>query len=348
MGSAGRATPPGRTARRVAPVVAVLAAVAAVLALVTWWQQRDLRDLDGLTRAPAEVVAHDSHRRGPDALTVTFPAGADPVEATVPYSGPSRDGDDVEVAYVPGHPERVRTVVDWDPAYRTWTAYALVLAAAAVLVGGFGLLSRRRGGRWETDAPAGVGAQEPLGRRVVRGSLAVQVMLAGGALVTGGVLGALAVTEPERRTLLVVSAVSLTVVLLGAAAGVHGWYGREGVWVSDAGLVARRRATVRCWPWAQVLELGMVVERGTATAAAARVDDGRHDGVGADGWVTLARPSAGPLGAHTWATRFRALAEERGLPFTEGLTDGDLADALGSTYLRRRPGRPSRTAAPDS
>ena len=71
--------------------------------------------------------------------------------------------------------------------------------------------------------------------------------------------------------------------------------------------------------------------------AAARVRDGDDDGTGEDGWVTLARPLSGPLTAHTWATRFRRLADERGLPFTEGLFPHDLADAFGPALLRRRP-----------
>ena len=66
-------------------------------------------------------------------------------------------------------------------------------------------------------------------------------------------------------------------------------------------------------------------------------DVGRDDDIGTDGWVTLARPSSGPLSAHTGATRFRALADERELPFTEGSSGTELADSLGTSYVRRRP-----------
>ncbi|MGX5653761.1 hypothetical protein ACWKWC_03210 [Geodermatophilus nigrescens] len=86
-------------------------------------------------------------------------------------------------------------------------------------------------------------------------------------------------------------------------------------------------------------ELGLVVDRGTAIAAVARVDDGVADGIGEDGWVALARPAAGLLAAHAWAARFRHLADERHLPFTEGSTAGELADSPWSTYRRRTPHR---------
>jgi hypothetical protein len=255
----------------------------------------------------------------------------------VPCSGPAREGDEVAVAYVAADPGRVRTVLDWSPAHETWAGYAVTFAALAVLLGVFGLVSRWRHGRYEVETPVGELPQEPLGRRVVQGSRALQGFIAGGGVLLGGVLFAVALTDEGARTALVLGGFAF-IAFSGAFAGLaEWWYGREGVWVTDTELVARRRSTVRRWPWDQVLELGIVVDKSTATVAAARVDDGQDDGIGTDGWITLARPSSGPLAAHAWATRFRALADERELPFTEGLSGSQLADSLGTTYVRRRP-----------
>ena len=335
VGRAGRAVAPGRQARRYAPVLAVLAVVTGYLALDSWRGEADLRGLDGLDRATATVLEHDNQRRRADLLRVEFPAGDDAQEATVPYSGPAREGDEVEVAFVPADPSRVRTVAGWSPAYERWRTYALVLAVGAVVLGAFGVVSRLRRGRWEVDTPVDEAPQEPLGRRIVRGSLAVAVVTTCVGVAIGAAMFAGAALR-GTASLAVAGAVVLLVVLAIAAVQ-HWWRGRDGVWATDDALVARRRTTVRTWSWDQVLELGMVVDRGVATVAAARVRDGDDDGIGEDGWVTLARPLSGPLTAHTWATRLRRLAEERGLPFTEGLAREDLADVFGTAYSRRRP-----------
>ena len=344
VGEAGTAQPPGRRARRIALLMAALAVAAAALGTASWVQDGDLRDLGGLTRTTATVQEHDHNRRSADFVTLTFGTDRGEQQARVPYAGPAREGDEVEVAYVAADPGRVRTVLDWSPAEAIWAVYAVVFGAFAVLLGVFGLVSRWRHGRYEVDTPVGELPVEPLGRRVVRGSLFLQGFAAGGGILIGGVLFVVAVTDEEARTALVLGGLAL-IAFFGAIAGlVEWWYGRDGVWVTDTELVARRRSTVRRWPWDQVLELGMVVDKSTATVAAARVDDGRDDGIGTDGWVTLARPSSGPLAAHAWATRFRALADERELPFTEGLSGSQLADSLGTTYVRRRP-RTTRTAS---
>ncbi|WNV77209.1 DUF3592 domain-containing protein [Geodermatophilus sp. DSM 44513] len=346
MGRAGRTVAPGRAARRLALVLAAVAAAAAVLALVTWARVADLRDLDRLVRTSAEVVEVDDRRRGPDDLVVRFATDRDTRQATVPWSGSARAGDPVEVAYSPADPGRVRTVEGWSPWYQTWAVYAVVLAIAAVAVGAFGLVSRLRGGRWEHHAPVGEAPREALGRRVVRGTLFAYWLFGGLGLLPAGLLGGAALTRPADRVALLAGAAGLLAFCVAMAAGLHWWYGRDGVWVTDAELVARRRRRVRRWPWAQVLELGVVVEKGSATVAAARVDDGPDDGIGTDGWVTLARPSAGPLGAHAWSVRFRALADERELAFTEGLAGDELADSLGSTYSLRRRRTPGRRRPP--
>lgn len=336
VGRSGRTVAPGRQARRLAPVLAVLGLVAGVLALVTWQQQGDLRDLHGLSHATATVLGVDDHRRRADTLHVEFgtPDGAQ--RAGIPYGGRADEGDEVPVAYVAAAPSRVRTVDDWDPAYVMWTVYAAVLLAAALVVGGFGLVSRWRSSRWESDDAAGELPVEALGRRVVRGSFAVHALLGAGGLASaaGCVVGVVR-TEDDQVGFSIGLAVS--VVLTAAALGAVHWYGgRDGVWTTDAELVARRRGRVRSWPWGQVRELGLVVDQGVATVAAARVDDGPADGIDDDGWLTLARPLAGPLAAHTWAARFRRLADERGLPFTEGLTGADLADGAFATSVRPR------------
>ena len=94
---------------------------------------------------------------------------------------------------------------------------------------------------------------------------------------------------------------------------------------------------MRRWPWTQVRELGFTVEKGQALVPTARIDGGPADGVEASGWITLARPLAGPFTQHRNAQRLRALAERRGLPYTEGLTAADLADTwLGRLRSPRR------------
>ena len=345
VGDSGRAVAPGRAARRLALLMAAIAVVAAVLGLATWLQQSDLRDLDGLTRATATVQEHDSNRRRSDQVTLTFPTDRGEQRARVPYDGAAREGDEVEVAYVAADPSRVRTVLDWGPVHEFWAVHAALFAAFAVGLGVFGLVSRWRRGRYEVDTPVGELPQEPLGRRVVEGSLFLQGLMAGLAVLMAGVMSGFAIADEEDRVSLVVGGLGLFAFFGGFAGVVQWWYGREGVWVTDTELVARRRSRVRRWPWDQVLELGIVVDKGMATVAAARVDDGRDDGIGTDGWITLARPSSGPLSAHTWATRFRALADERELPFTEGLSGMELADSLGTTYVRRRPRTTTSTKA---
>lgn len=333
VGRAGPTIAPGRAARRLAPFLAVITAVLAVIALVTWMRVEDLRDLRDLTRATAVVQDRDEHRRGPDDLRVQFPTDQGLQQVTVPYAqeGSARASDEVDVAFVPGDPTRARTVEGWTPAYQTWTMYAVMAALLTLAIGGFGLFSRWRQGRWERDAVVGEAPQEALGRRIVRGSLFLPGLLVGLGLFVAAAFGWLAATGSADRTRFVIAATVMLGSCVATAAFLHWWYGRDGVWTTDDELVARRRSRVRRWPWAQVLELGLVVNSGSAVAAAARVDDGIAD----DGWVTLARPGAGPLAAHAWAARFRSLADERGLPLTEGLTDMDLADTLASTYRRR-------------
>ena len=337
VGRAGKTVAPGRQARRYAPVLAILAVATGYLALDSWRGEADLRDLDWLDRTTATVVEHDNQRRRADLLRVDFTAGGAAQQATVPYSGPAREGDQVAVAFVPDDPARVRTVEGWSPAYERWAFYAIVLGVGAVVLGAFGVVSRLRRGRWEVDNPVGEAPVEPLGRRIVRGSLAVPLGTAGAGVAIGAAMSAGAALSGNAS--LSVAGAAVVALLLAAAAVQHWWRGRDGVWATDEALVARSRSTIRSWSWDQVLELGMVVDRGVATVAAARVRDGDHDGIGEDGWVTLARPLSGPLTAHTWATRLRRLAEERGLPFTEGLAREDLADVFGTAYSRRR--RPS-------
>ena len=167
-------------------MLAVLAVVTGYLAVDSWRGEADLRDLDGLTRASATVVEHDNQRRRADLLRVEFTAGDAAQQATIPYSGPAREGDEVEVAHVPGDPARARTVDGWSPAYERWAIYSVVLVVLAVVLGAFGVVSRLRRGRWEVDTPVGEAPREQLGRRIVRGSLAVQL----GTAAAGAVIGA--------------------------------------------------------------------------------------------------------------------------------------------------------------
>ena len=155
--------------------------------------------------------------------------------------------------------------------------------------------------------------------------------MAGLAVLMAGMMSGFAIADEEDRVSLVLDALGLLGSFRGSAGVVQWWYGREGAWVTDTELVSRRRSRVRRWPWDQLLELGIVVGKSTAT----------------DGGGTLARPSSGPLSAHTWATRSRALADERERPFTEGLSGTELADSLGTTSVRRRPRTPSTRTPSD-
>ncbi|CCH90141.1 membrane protein of unknown function [Modestobacter italicus] len=330
------------------PVFAVLTLVTGVLTLVTWLQQADLRDVDDLVQATATVTGVDEHRRSGDTLHVSFEASGVGQRADIPYGGSADTGDEVAVAFVPDDPTRVRTVEDWYPAYANWGLYAVMTAIAGVVIGGFGWISRWRHSRWESDDTAGELPVEEFGQRVVRGSPIVEwIFAAGGLVVAAACVYGLFRTEEDQVGFSI--GIGVTVLLTGAViAGVHWYTGRDGVWVTDEALVARLRGRLRSWPWAQVRELGVVVEGGTATVPAARVDDGlEDDGIGADGWISLARPVAGPFAAHSWGARFRRLADERGLPFTEGLTSADLADTPLATYVRHRSTSRNRRPDPD-
>lgn len=348
VGRAGRTVTPGRQARQLAAVLATLALLTGVLALVTWHQQADLRDIDGLTRAAATVTDVDDHRRRADTLHVDSEAGGVVQRAGIPYGGSAGPGDEVFVAYVPDAPTRVRTVEDWAPAYGDWTTYAVMTAAMGAVTGGFGLLSRWRRSRWESDDVTGELPVEELGRRVVRGSPFLEWLFGVlGLLITAGCVYGLVVTDEDQVGFSI--GIGLCVLFTAASvAGLHWYHGRDGVWATDAALVARRRGQVRSWPWSQVHELGVVVDRGMAAVPAARVDDGLDDGIDTDGWISLARPVSDPFAAHTWGARFRRLADERDLPFTEGLTADDPADSLFTTYVRHRSPRRAGPRGPEA
>ena len=242
------------------------------------------------------------------------------------------------VAHLPGDPSRVRPVDGWSPGYQRLVGYALLLVPAGALLSGLGVLSRRRGSRFEGDRPLPTAPQDAgLGRRVVRGSPLVHALsvapLAAVGLVT---LGLSTLTSRPGPIALVGG---LLLVVAAALSAFMWWnHGRDGVWSTPTHLVARRRSHLRRWPWEQVHELGFVVQKGQALVASARVDDGLDDGIGADEWVTLARPLLGPLSAHEFARRARALAEERGLPLAEDVHRLDLADTGLGRLARRGPG----------
>jgi hypothetical protein len=334
QGRAGPARAPGPAARRAAVLLLAFAAVLAVVAAERFWHDRDLRDLSGLQRATATVVDHQHHRRRADELVVRFRAGARDVQASIPSDLSPSMGDQVDVAHVPTDPSRVRTVRGWAPAFETWLAQALVLAGMGVLSGGFGLVSRARA-RHEEDSPVRPPASEPLGVRVVQGSLFVQGLFGASAALTAAPLVYVGAVPPGDREMLL-GGVGLLLLLLGMALAFHLVWGRDGVWTTSQELVARRRGRLRRWPWDQVRELGVVVEKDQAVIAAARVDDAEQDGIGGDGWGTLARPLAGPVVAHRWKVHLQQVAAERGLPFTEGLRSTDLADSWTSTYVKGR------------
>jgi hypothetical protein len=335
-GKAGRARGPGLAARRLAPLLLGGAVLLALLAAERFWHDRDLREIAGLGRTTAVVVRVEDNRRWSDEVEVRFRADQREVSASIPSSAGPRVGDAVEVAYVRADPERVRTVSGWAPAFESWLTQGAVLAVFGVAIGAFGVASRASGSRYEAD---GRGLPEPrveaLGVRVVRGSLFLQGVFVVLALLSSAPLfytGAVQAGDQENLA----GGALVLLLLLAVALGFHLYWGRDGVWATPEELIARRRGRLRRWPWAQVHELGVVVDRERATVAAARVDDGDQDGIGVEGWVTLARPTSGPLAAHRWKTHFQDLAAQQHLPFTDGLRSSDLADSLSSTYI---PGR---------
>lgn len=346
----GRSRPaeaPGRAARRLAPWLAVVALAFGVVGAWRWVHESDLRDAERLTPAVAEVVDVDYHRRSvPDDLVVAFPvAGGDRVTAEIPYSGSAGTGDEVRVAYVRDDPSRVRTVEGWSPAYRRLWVNAAMLALAAVALGVFGLVSRARRGTYEDGGRAPSTRRDSMGDRVVQGNVLMPAMLASTGLLGCGLLVWTGATQPAARDNI---AGGLAVgVGFGAAAWLVWWFRRDAVWATPTHLVSRRGRRVRQWPWHQVTALGMVIVGGRPTKAAALIDDGLEDGMDEEDWVTLAAPDIGPLGAHRALLRLRALAEQRGLPFDERLSDDDLADGQGAAAIRTAAKRSMRSRAPD-
>lgn len=314
-----------RTTGRVAlPVALALGALTAGL----WWHERDLRDLDALVLAEAEIVDVDYKRRSADVLQLRFQVRGQSVEAGVPSDIDVEPGRRVEVAYVQDDPERVRTVQGWGPAYGYWGLYALMLAVGGLGLTLFGWASRRRPGAFEDSAPAPALHEEALGLRVVQGASWPAV----GSLSLGALFSAVLVMKglaDPSDTEAWWAAATIFPLFAVMAWALHRYAGgSDGVWATDTELIARRKGSVRRWPWARVVELGTVTRGGSPVAAAARLEDGDNDGIGQDGWVAIARPAAGPFVGHRNHTRLRRLAEDHDLPYVDGLTDNDLADTV--------------------
>ena len=245
-------------------------------------------------------------------------------------------GDTLPVAYVPADPGRARTVDGWSPGYRRLLLGATVLLPLGLVLTALGAISRRRQGRFE-----GVGELEPapedpgLGQRVVRSRPVVLLLPVAPLLVVGLALPALGARSDRAPA--VATGVGLFVLLgaVGLVALLYQQHGRDGVWHTPDELVAKRKSDLRRWRWEQVRELGVVLHKGRAAMAAARVDDGLDDGIGEDEWVTLARPLLGPVSSHDFARRLQALAEERGVAFDESVHGLDLADTGLARFARR-------------
>lgn len=118
-------------------VIAALAviAVCGIGAGVSWWQLQDLRDLDRLRQTDGQVTGEEYRRRLPDLVEVRYPVAGRQVIAEIPGDVGLDEGDSVEVAYVPGDPERVRLVDGWEPAYTTWLEHGAIGLAALAFVG---------------------------------------------------------------------------------------------------------------------------------------------------------------------------------------------------------------------
>lgn len=106
--------------------------VCALVGAASWWHERDLRDLRSLTRTTAEVVDVDEGGKySRDEYEVRFrsESGVD-VQTEVPIDVAISSQREVEVAYDPTDPKRVRTVEEWEPLY----AHMAVLSVIAVAV----------------------------------------------------------------------------------------------------------------------------------------------------------------------------------------------------------------------
>lgn len=238
----------------------------------------------------------------------------------------SRRTTTIDVAYRPADPTRVRTVVGWSPAWVYAAVNGSVAVGLPVLV--FGLVSRARTGRIEAGTPLPATTHDPgLGHRVVRSVRWMPVALGGLGLVLGTLLGGLGVVV-GAGLLIGVGVGAGFFALLGSFGGALQWYyGRDGVWETDTELVVRCRGRQRRWPWTQVAELGVALHQNMVHPVA-RLHDGVTDATIDPGWMILAKPLLGPAAKYTATRRIEALATGHELPFTEGLSSGEVSDGL--------------------
>lgn len=106
--------------------------VSALVAGASWWHERDLRDLQDLERTTARVVDVDDGRKwSRDEYRLAFTAlDGTAVSTEVPVDTATSFETELEIAYVPNKPFRVRTVDDWQPLYEQ--AVLVVVIAIAV------------------------------------------------------------------------------------------------------------------------------------------------------------------------------------------------------------------------
>lgn len=286
FGTAGKARSPGQQARRLGAAALVLALLAGLLGLYGRSGEAGLRDLSALQRVDADVLDVDYRRRAPDLSEIAYEVDGRTATARVPYSGPVRVGERLPVAYLPSDPARVRPVEGWSPGYERLLLSALVLLPLGVVLSALGALSRARKGRYEGEGPLDPAVDDRgLGQRVVRTRPIVPVLMVAPFLAPMVALLVVASRPGAAPGPLAVVALVLLVLMAGLLALLLWQHGRDGVWSTPTHLVARRRSALWRWPWEQVHELGIVVRKGRAAIAAARVDDGLEDGTGPGDWV---------------------------------------------------------------
>ncbi|NHC12329.1 DUF3592 domain-containing protein [Motilibacter deserti] len=314
-----RPLPPGRRARQLAGVLLVLGAALSTVAFFGWRGEADLRDLSRLERATAAAADVRDHRRGPDTVTLRFPTAGGEVAADVPVedSARARPGAEIEVAYVPADPERVRTVEHWSPAYEEWTAYAVMVFLGALAVGAAGLVSVLRGGAGEADSaePADPGPQDPLGERllVTDRRLVAAPFVAFAALFF--VLVPVGMSVPGNELWALLAVATGTAAASAAAGGLLAWRtGSDGIWATDEHLVVRKGRAVRRWRWDDLRALSFS-RGGAPEELRAKADGGRFDEPGPVLWGTLLVPAALPGAKWHAYRRLRQLCAEHGVPF---------------------------------
>ena len=227
------------------------------------------------------------------------------------------------MAYVPGRPQRGRTVEHWAPGYQAWTVYAVMALLAGLLVGAAGLASAVRRGASEASGEEFLrpGPQDALGERLLRTDRRLMLLPWAGYAVVTVVVGAVGTSVPGNDPRIIAAVCAGFVAVLAAVGALMWWLtGSEGIWATPEHLVVRRMRTVRRWRWDELQALSFS-SGGSPGELRAKADGERFAEPGPILWGTLLRPTAGPGAKWHAYRRLRQLADEHGVPF-------DLEDEL--------------------